>query len=84
MPDATKTRGRTVAFAQTETACRKGTVHNPDAAAVPLDFHGYSESRISDICFLCTEQKEAKEHRTLHNPIPHEPNRKPWSIKGPN
>lgn len=71
-------------FCTDRNGLQEGNSLQPATAAVSLDFQVYPVSCISDICFLCTEYKEAKEHRTLHNPIPHEPNRKPWSIKGPN
>lgn len=60
-------QGCTVTFAQIETACGKGTVHNPAAATVHLDFHVYSESTISDICFFVANKKKQRniEHYTI-------------------
>lgn len=74
---------RAAKFCTDRNGLQEGNSLQPATAAVSFDFQVYPVSCISDICFLCTEYKEAKEHRTLHNPIPHEPNRKPWSIKGP-
>lgn len=81
---AYRNQGCTITPAQTEMACEKGTVCNPDNAAVPVDLYVYLEKRNLDIGFLCTEQKAAQAHRTLHNQILHKANRKPQSIKGLN
>lgn len=74
---------RVAQFCTDRNGLQEGNSLQSATAPVSLDFQVYPVSSISDIWFLCTEYKEAKKHRTLHNPIPHEPNRKPWSIKGP-
>lgn len=59
-------QGCTITPPQTEMACKKGTVCNPDNAAVSLDLYVYLEKRNLDIGFLCTEQKSSS--GTLNTP----------------